>query len=174
MFLSILVVALHRRCCSASRRATKQARREERHRRRAFRRAAKKHAWKTWFANLTHSRNGDYEEKRAMLAEEARAGELSDDDAMGSEIRQLRNAAGVVGDIVSAEAEPRLSLGSLPDYRSELGEELPRYEPSDGTEASSLVADGFMYTPGSTEYTPSITGHSEVGSVRNVLGDTKD
>jgi len=175
LIFSFLVAAAHRRCCSSSRRAAKKVRREERHRRRAFRRAARKHAWKSWFANLMSSKNLDYEEKRAMLAEQALLDvEESGDDTVGSEIHQLRNAAGVVEQIVAAEeGRARLSIGSLPDYRSELGEELPTYTPSDGTEASSIVVDGFRYTPGTTEYTPS-TGTSEEGSVRNVLGDTKD
>jgi len=109
-----------------------------------------------------------------MLAGRA---ELAAEESVESEIRELRNAAGVVGDIVAAEeGRGRLSIGSLsslPDYRSELGEELPSYTPSDGSEVSSFVADGMRYTPGSTEYTPSVDS-SEVGSVRNILGDTKN
>ena len=51
------------------------------------------------------------------------------------------------------------------------GEELPAYEDNDGSEASSFVADGFRYTPGSSEYSPA---HSAAGSVSDILGpDTK-
>jgi len=129
-----------------------------------------------------HRRNGDYEEKRAMLAQRAQlAAELEDQDSVGSEIRELRNAVGVVDDIVAAEegrgrSVGRLSIGSLsslPEYRSDVGEELPSYTPNDGSEDSSFVADGIRYTPGTSEYTPS-TGSSEAGSVSNVLGDMKD
>jgi hypothetical protein len=38
-----------------------------------------------------------------------------------------------------------------------------------------MVADGFRFTPGSSEYIPGhLPGVSEAGSVRAVLGDTKD
>lgn len=102
-----------------------------------------------------------------MLAE-------SNDDEMASEIRQLQNAASVVDDIIAAEeGRSRLSISSLPEYRSELGEELPEYQPSDGTEDSSYIADGFRYTPDSSELSAS-PEISEAGSVRNILGDAKD
>jgi hypothetical protein len=78
--------------------------------------------------------------------------------------------------MVAAE-EGRVSMESrattLPEYMSELGgEALPTYEDGDGTELSSVVADGFRYTPGSSDYTPA---HSSAGSgASDVLGDMKE
>lgn len=124
----------------------------------------------------------EYEEKYGSFAH-SDVGDEEDDVA--SEIQQLQSAASVVTDIIAAE-EGRSALGrvsmesrttSLPGYGSVLGEdgeELPQYEESDGSEESSMVADGFRYTPGSSDYTPGNSPNiSEAGSVRSVLGDTK-
>jgi hypothetical protein len=112
-----------------------------------------------------------------MLA--GRAAEAGE-DAVASEICEFRNAASVVSDMIAAE-EGRVAVGrvsmesratTLPEYMSELGgEPLPTYEYGDGTELSSVVADGFRYTPGSSEYTPA---HSSSGSASDVLGDMKE
>lgn len=168
VLVSFIVGAIRRRCCcKSSRRAERQARREERRRQRAFRRAAKRQAWKQWFTSFLAKRHCEDEEKTAILT-------THNGDVVGDEIHEFRNAAAVVGEIVAAEeGRGRLSMSSLPDYRSELGEDLPSYQDSDGTEAGSYVADGFGYTPGSSEYSAS-PARSEAGSVRNVLGDTKD
>jgi hypothetical protein len=178
--LFLLVAVIHRRCCcSPARRQEKQARREERRRRRAFRRAAHKHAWRSWFARhicrFTAYDNLDEEEKRAMLAGRRTEGQ---EDAIASEISELSNAASVVSDMIAAEEgrmEGRVSMdsrSSLPEYMSELGgEPLPTYEDEESPELSSVVADGFRYTPGSSEYTP---GTSAAGSIRDVLGDVKE
>jgi hypothetical protein len=178
--LFLLVAIIHRRCCcSAARRQEKQARREERQRRRAFRRAAHKHAWRLWFARhicrSTAYDDLDEEEKRAMLA--SQPAEVNE-DVVASEISEFQNAASVVSDMVAAEEgrmEGRISMdsrASLPEYMSEVGgESLPTYEDEQGSELSSVVADGFRYTPGSSEYTP---GNSHSGSVRDVLGDLKE
>jgi hypothetical protein len=180
VLILLLVAALHHRCYSSERRQSRKARREERHRRRAYRRAAHKQAWKSWLERHFRCRFADmeYEEKYGSFSH----AENSDhEDDVASQITELQTAASVVSEIVAAEEgrAGRMSMESrttsLPDYRSELGEELPSYEDSDGSEESSMVADGFRYTPGSSEYTP---GHSpdvsEAGSVRAVLGDTKD
>jgi hypothetical protein len=93
---------------------------------------------------------------------------------VASEICEFRNAASIISDMVAAE-EGRVSMdsrASLPEYMSELGgEPLPTYEDGDGTELSSVVADGFRYTPGSSEYTPE---HSSTGSASDILGDVKE
>jgi hypothetical protein len=176
ILLFLLVTVIHRRCCcSTARRQAKKERREERHRRRAFRRAAHRHAWRSWFARhicrSTAYDDLDEEEKRVMLA--GRSTDV-EEDTVASEICEFRNAASVVSEMVAAE-EGRVSMdsrSSLPEYMSELGgEPLPTYEDEQGTELSSVVADGFRYTPGSSEYTP---GNSEAGSVRDVLGDVKE
>ena len=179
--LFLLVAVIYRRCCcSSARRQEKQIRREERQRRRAFRRAARKHAWRSWFArHICRSRaydDLDEEAKRAIVAGRPVEGQ---EDAIAAEISELSNAASVVGDMVAAEEgrmEGRVSMdsrvSSLPEYMSELGvEPLPTYEDEQGAELNSVVADGFRYTPGSSEYTP---GSSASGSIRDVLGDIKD
>jgi hypothetical protein len=174
--VSFLIAALHRRCYSKARRQARRARREERRRRRAFKLAAYKHALRSWFArhfSVSYAQDElDREEKRAALATGA---EEHDGDVVASEISQLLNATAVVEQILAAE-EGRVSVdsrSSLPDYRSELGagEQLPAYEDNDGSELSLVIADGFMYTPGTSDYTPGI---SDTGSMSNVLGDTKE
>lgn len=106
--------------------------------------------------------------------------------AMTEEISELRNAAEVVDDMVTessrhSQSQAQLtppSTGSVSEDRPLMGdydigsqvgdgEELPAYEDNHGSEMSSVVADGFRYTPGSTEYSPS---HSPAGSVSDILG----
>ncbi|KAE9363565.1 hypothetical protein N431DRAFT_489471 [Stipitochalara longipes BDJ] len=185
---AFLILALHRRACTPKRRADRQARREQRHRRRAYRRAVHKHAITRLLSrisgNESDSESDDYEEKRRALLSDAEDGMST---TMTEDITQLRNAAEVVGEIVSAEEDRSLIvIDPTPIPATETrplmqdfetlsqvgdGEELPAYEDNDGSEASSFVADGFRYTPGSTEYNPS---HSPAGSVSDILGpDTK-
>ena len=68
---------------------------------------------------------------------------------------------------------PRLS-GTFAEFMGS-DEALPAYEAGDSD--SSVVADGFRYTPGSTEYSPTQytpSGSSESGaSTSDALGDTK-
>jgi hypothetical protein len=122
------------------------------------------------------------------------AAEEREEGTMEGEITQLRNAAGVVSDLIAAEegrshpqqssplpisypsSTPFRRVNSLPGYGSEVGEgeELPAYEDNDGSEMSSVVADGFRYTPGSSDYTPGSENTSETGSMNDILGpDTK-
>jgi hypothetical protein len=127
----------------------------------------------------------DDEEKRQALLSDAEDGMST---TMTEDITQLRNAAELVDDMVTAEgsrsqavAEP-ISIPATTEARPLIqgfetlsqvgdGEELPAYEDNDGSEASSFVADGFRYTPGSSDYSPS---HSPAGSVSDILGpDTK-
>lgn len=131
----------------------------------------------------------EYEEKRHALLEDESGDEDALSTTMSEEITQLKNAASVVDDMVSAEegrsrssARPQTKpqILSLPipipttrtrdyDLGSQIGdgEELPAYEDNDGSEMSSVIADGFRYTPGSTEYSPA---DSETGGVNDVLG----
>jgi hypothetical protein len=130
------------------------------------------------------SDSDDYEVKRQALLASAEDGMST---TMTEEITEFRNAAEVVDDIVAAssrqsraEAIPIASPVSedrplIDDYDigSQVGdgEELPAYEDNDGSEMSSVVTDGFRYTPGSTDYSPS---QSPAGSVCDILGpDTK-
>jgi hypothetical protein len=134
--------------------------------------------------NESDSETDDYEEKRRALLADAEDGMST---TMTEDITQLRNAAEVVGEMVVAEGDRSLIIVEstpipAPETRPLMqdfetlgqvgfGEELPAYEDNDGSEASSFVADGFRYTPGSTDYSPS---HSAAGSVSDILGpDTK-
>jgi len=140
----------------------------------------------------TDSSTDDYEEKREQLLSDAEDGFST---TMTEEIAQFQNAASVVDDMVSAEEGRARTIayahGQIPepipipvrnestlirdyDIGSQVGdgEVLPAYEDNDGSEMSSMVADGFRYTPGSTDYTPS---NSDSGSVSDILGpDTKN
>lgn len=186
---AFLMLALHRRTCGKAHKKARKARREERHRRRAIRRAAKKHGFSRFLLRFSDGGSddefSDYEEKREAL--------LADDEdrmstTMTEEISHFRNAASVVDDMVNAEegrAQAQAPLELVPIAQSESnssmrdfdigsqvgdGEELPAYEDNDGSEDGSFVADGFRYTPGSSDYSPS---QSE-GSVSDILGpDTK-
>lgn len=186
---AFLVIALHRRTCNPKSRASRQARREERHRRRAYRRAAHKTIITRLLARMrgNDSDDEDMEEKEAML----RGAEDGMSTTMTEEIIQTRNVAEIVGEMVDAEVEetripaqmdltpatspmPIRTSSVMPiDMSSQIGygEDLPAYEDNDGSEMSSVIADGFRYTPDSN-YTPS---HSPSGSVSDILGpDTKN
>ncbi|KUJ17026.1 uncharacterized protein LY89DRAFT_70153 [Mollisia scopiformis] len=178
---AFLIIALHRRLCTPKRRADRQARREERHRRRAYRRAAHKHLITRLLARLsgeeTDSDDEDYEEKRERLLADAEDGMST---TMTEDIREMRTTADVAGEMVIADSQPAIVPETQPlmadDLTSQIGEgeELPAYEDNDGSEMSSVIADGFRYTPGGMgreEYTPS---QSDAGSVSDILGpDTK-
>ena len=193
ILISLFVIILHRRACNAStraeRRAGRRARREHRHRRRESRRAARRHAVPRFLARISgyNFEGSDCQEKRqAQLASDAEDGMSS---TMTAEITEFRNAVEVVDDMVS-ESSRRAQLvpthnSSTPsvsddrhstrdfDIGSEArdGEELPAYDDSEGSQVSNAVADGFQYTPGSTEYSSS---HSIAGSLSDILGrDTK-
>jgi hypothetical protein len=186
---AFLLLALHRRACTPTKRADRKTRREERRRRRAYRRAMKKNLFTRFLCRITgHASDDDsddYEEKRARLLSDAEDGRST---TMTEEIAELRNAVGVVEEIVQAQEhhqpqpQPQAQPIDIPasedsplmrdyDVGSQVGEgeELPAYEEEDneGSETSSLIADGFRYTPGSTEYSPS---HSPSGSVSDILG----
>lgn len=190
ILLAFLLVALRRRSCTSAHKRSRRERREERHRRRAYRRAAKKHALSRFLSRFSRSSTesedeaDDYEEKREELLAD---GEDAMSTTMTEEITEFRNAASVVEDIVAAEegrAEVAVAPMPIPvsetnslvqdfDIGSQVGdgEELPAYEDNDGSEDSSFIADGFRYTPGSSEYSPA---HSASGSVSDILGpDTK-
>lgn len=185
---SFLLLALHRRACTPSRRAARQSRRERKQKRRALRRAFKKHGISGFLShisgNQSDSEDEDYEEKRQRLLSDAEDGVST---TMIEDIEQMRNAAEVFGDVASAPSSRnvarRISITNIAatetrplmqdfELRSQAGgEALPAYEDNDGSEDGSMVADGFRYTPGSSDYSP---GHSQSGSVSDILGpDTK-
>ncbi|TAQ89971.1 hypothetical protein B7494_g1701 [Chlorociboria aeruginascens] len=180
--LTMLIIALHWRFRGTHKRTEHRPRREERHRRRVMRRAARKQVISKLFAkirgkNFDDNSEGGEEEKYGSLndAEEGQSKSLSD------ELVEFRNAIEVVTEMVSASniSQPRpqpqgqsistrrtMGFGTMSeDYASE-GEELPAYEGSDDSD-SSVVADGFRYTPGSSEYTPA---HSASSSVSGIFG----
>ncbi|CAA9960629.1 hypothetical protein PTMSG1_04028 [Pyrenophora teres f. maculata] len=103
---SLLAVIRHK-CSSLRTRTERAAAREERLNARAYRRAACQHAWRNWWrgnwARRDNERMADYEEKRALIADQE--GIL--EDAMQEEIRQLRVAHDVVNDLVRDAEEGR-------------------------------------------------------------------
>ncbi|KAL6708114.1 hypothetical protein ACN47E_003548 [Coniothyrium glycines] len=105
------VVAVVRHKCSSLRMRTERAANwEEQSNARAYRRAARKHAWRNWWrGNWARRRDQeriiDYEEKRALIADQENVLE----DAMQEEIRQLRAAHDVVNDLVRDAEEGRVS-----------------------------------------------------------------
>ncbi|KAF2467297.1 uncharacterized protein BDR25DRAFT_70507 [Lindgomyces ingoldianus] len=96
-----LFAVIRHRCSSPRTRTERAALREERANERAYRRAARQHAWRKWWRRnwRDQDRIDDYEEKRALIQEQ----ESVLEDAMQEEIRQLREAHGVVRSIVQAE-----------------------------------------------------------------------
>lgn len=137
----------------------------------------------------------DYEEKRERLLSDAEDGMST---TMSEDIQEMRTTADVVDEMVIADSHANLhaqspspipsvetipvsetrplmqdfEIGSQVGDDHVYGEELPAYEDHDGSEESSVIADGFRYTPGSSNYTP---GHSPAGSVSDILGlDTKN
>ena len=127
--------------------------------------------------------------------EEGRSTIMSDD------LRAFNNVADVISEMVAVDSQPSRFHPSAPpaapsfhsrtsqspdiqtsrqmgavieDYIREVGdnETLPAYEEEDDSaELGSVIADGFRYTPGSTDYTPS---HSANSSMSDILGpDTK-
>jgi hypothetical protein len=196
--LALFLVALHRRICTPAKREYRKARREKRRRRRAVCRVARKYAISRFLSRMSGNTSGDespddYEEKRAQIAEDS----SSEDDmstTMTEEIASFQYAASIVDDIVSAEEGRTRTVayahGHAPhpipipaqeqrstmcDYYtgSQVGddEQLPAYEDHDSSEMSSVISDGFRYTPGSSDYSPS---NSASGNNSNILGpDTK-
>jgi len=90
-----------RLCCASPRcRASCSSAREERRNRRAYRRAARQHAWRNWWNRYRRPEcTTDYEEKRTLVLEQE--GVL--EGAMQDEMRGLRVAQEIVGEMVRAE-----------------------------------------------------------------------
>jgi len=125
---------------------------------------------------------GLVEDEKASVIRQPESDTESDlGNTMEQEIAQFRAAANVVGDMISAAEEGRTqqrrgrreyqpppedytptppSPGAFAEYMPD-DDIPPAYEerrrtPSIGAE-SSVVTDGFRYTPGSSNYTPSST-----------------
>ncbi len=119
-----------------------------------------------------------------MFRQRAPASDSELSTTMEQEIAQFRAAADVVGDMVAAE-EGRArqvrgqdvgpvppSPGAFSDFIPD-DEILPAYESRRSLSAeTSIVTNGFRYTPGSSDYTPSSSGSVSRGA-DDVLGDTK-
>ena len=108
-----LVAVIRHKCSSLRTRTERAAAREERLNEQAYRRAAREHAWRTWWrgnwARRDQARIDDYEEKRALIAGQ----ESVLENAMQEEIRQLRAAHDVVNDLVRDAEEGRV-IGHAP------------------------------------------------------------
>lgn len=97
-----LVAVIRHKCSSLRSRTERAADYEERYNARVYKRAARRHAWRNWWRGNWRkdaARIADYEEKRALIADQENVLE----SAMQEEIRQLRVAHNVVNDIIRAE-----------------------------------------------------------------------
>lgn len=97
-----LVAIIRHKCSSLRTRTERAADYEERYNARVYKRAARRHAWRNWWRGNWRkdaARIADYEEKRALIADQENVLE----SAMQEEIRQLRVAHNVVNDIIRAE-----------------------------------------------------------------------
>lgn len=161
------------------RRAERAARREERDTRRAYRRAACRHKWTRFWSRFqfrSPNSSSDYEEKREMILEQ----EGSANDVVQGEIRSLRQAHEIVGELLRAEeGRARLYRGSnlrssqqtLSDDQSDIGigsssrsEPLPSYGPPPPTYEEEITGD-FTVVDGFSGYTPSSSGDTPDSSV---------
>ncbi|KAI9683407.1 MAG: hypothetical protein M1829_005479 [Trizodia sp. TS-e1964] len=136
------------------------ARREERLNKKLARRAAFRHRLNTWWQKMTHRQPIADEEKRVLVT----AQETVLEDAMRTEIQQLRMAAQVVQSIVSPGesissasqfSQPRRQ-DSLPSYHSdsEVSDILPAYDDYEASPFCGLVANGFQYARVGPDSTP--------------------
>ncbi|KAF1930194.1 uncharacterized protein M421DRAFT_419242 [Didymella exigua CBS 183.55] len=110
-----LVAVIRHKCSSLRTRTERAADYEERYNARAYKRAARHHAWRNWWRGNWRkdaARIADYEEKRALIADQENVLET----AMQEEIRQLRVAHNVVNDIIRAE-EGRTGIAIPPNPR---------------------------------------------------------
>ena len=156
------------RCRDPRRRAECLARREERRNKKLYRRAARQHKVKMWFWNLrlryglVPNETLSWDEKRTRVIEQENILE----DAMTNDIRALRNAHRVIGNVTAAEegrtafvyeserSRSRQSMSTLPGYESE-GTQPPEYDDlSTATTAFEAirVADGFRMASAETEF----------------------
>lgn len=177
--LTCITACLHRQCCHPRTRAERAARREERRTARQYRCLARRQAWRNWWNRhsfrKTHDRNGDYEEKRALILQQ----EAVLENAMQDEIRQLRDAHGMVLGMDVAAEEGRAPLpqmsqtsrrtNSPPSYRSRASSGRPPSYNEFDQATSDVVVDGFYrYSPSGTNYTPEGTESTPDSSVVSV------
>ncbi|KAG9995819.1 hypothetical protein KCU78_g17753, partial [Aureobasidium melanogenum] len=158
--LTALCAFLRRRFCSLRRRVERLSDKEERRRARHFRALARKEALRKKWASFKQvfkrsPRNGDYEEKRALVIEAAGAviDEYSegcshqvDDVEMGHAFGDLRNAREFVVNLVG-RARKSSNAGSgtttLPEYTEE---KLPDYTSTPDDYAPSIASANSMNT----------------------------
>lgn len=186
--ITALFAFLKRRCMSMRRRVERAADLEERRTRRAYRRAARRASMRKRWTNFVNAINcfgrkeepriEEYEEKRALILQDAFLEQDLDaaekGEIMEAEIRELRYAHEIVSSLVGVEeyrrsstmplrGDPppplvplprtpgprsRASTYTLPSYTSET---LPDYssQPEDNSDSSSSLVNG--YTPSTTE-----------------------
>jgi len=177
--LTCITACLHRQCCHPRTRAERAARREERRTARQYRCLARRQAWRNWWSRhsfrRTHDRNGDYEEKRALILQQ----EAILENVMQEEIRELHNAHGVFLGVAGAAEEGRAPLPQMsqisrrttspPSYRSRASSGRPPSYNEFDDNTGDVVVDGFYrYTPSGTNCTPEGTESTPDSSVVSV------
>ncbi|WPG97546.1 Hypothetical protein R9X50_00032300 [Acrodontium crateriforme] len=173
--LATLFKVIQRKCMSMRKRVERAADAEERRNARAYRRAARRalmrQRWDNFISALNcfrpkaEDRIEDYEEKRALILQDAFLEQMNDIDSaekgqiMEAEIRELRNAQEIVASLIRYPASDRhfgtdlesarpvylpsamrsrASTGTLPSYTSE---SLPGYTSRPATLAASSIVD---------------------------------
>lgn len=178
--LTALCAFIRRKCMSARKQVDRLAEREERRNARAYRRAARRaemrRRWDALIAAIScfrgqpEPRMEDYEEKRALILQDAfmeqsiEAAEKG--EIMEAEIRELRNANQIVASLVHAGpsnsnsntagmARSRASTGTLPSYTSEmLPDYRSRYTRTElGSNATSSVRSDSLVAASIDRYT---------------------
>lgn len=181
--LAALFKLIRSKCMSMRKRVERAADAEERRNARAYRRAARRalmrRRWDNFISAINcfrpkpEERVEDYEEKRALILQDAFLEQMDDIDSaekgqiMEAEIRELRNAQEIVASLIRnpgsatpfgpdlESARPvfipavrsRASTGTLPSYTSE---SLPGYTSRPATLAASSMVDGFTTSTPST------------------------
>ena len=159
-FLTAIFIVLF---CNPRRRADRRAQREERRRRRLYRKAARQHKWRSWFARLRGSQSPNptstiksaWQEKQARAIEE----EASPIISVRAELRALRTAHEVVDSMVNAEegrTEGAVSASQISMMERRMGRFFRSNSQSSGPpsyEESVTAVDGFQYTMSGTSLT---------------------
>jgi len=197
--LLALVRFIRRKCMSMRKRVERAADREERRNARAYRRAARRaemrNRWDDFvsavscFPAAPEPRNEDYEEKRALIVQDAFLEQLEDlenaekGEIMEAEIHELRHAQEIVSSLVrgrerrdpppplvplSEDTSSRASTHTLPSYTSE---SLPDYSSRAETLADSNSGSGNSVVDGFTDYTPSPPAHASRGTPPSVSSE---
>lgn len=195
--LSTLIAIIRRKCMSERKRAERAADLEERRNARAYRRAARRalmrRRWNDFvltvncFKSAPDDRNGDYEEKRALILQDAFLEQELDQaekgEIMEAEIRELRCAHEIVASLVRADHnryelsthvhDPPPSLIPLPYASSSRSRAASTYTlPSYTSEELPDYSSGISSASGDVTTGPTSIGSAEAARSCPGLGSS--